>query len=246
MPRYRALVAYDGTAYVGFQRQRPGHITIQGELERVISQLAQHPTTIIGAGRTDSGVHALGQTICFDMDWRHSSQALENAINVNLPADIAVYQLSHAAPTFHPRYDARRRAYRYVIYNEPVRQPLLRHYSWHVKRPLDVEAMNEAAALLPGVQDFATFGRPPQGNNTVRELFTAFWQREEPLLVFTIEANAFLYRMVRSIVGSLKAVGEGRWRVTDFQEALAAADRSRCAAVAPPQGLTLASVTYTE
>lgn len=241
---YRALIAYDGTAYAGFQRQREGQPTIQGELERVLAELAQGPIRIKGAGRTDSGVHARGQVIGFELEWRHGPGALQQALNAYLPADIAVLNLEQCEAGFHPRFDARRRAYEYIIYNAAVRSPIGRQYAWHVKRPLDEYKMNQAAQALVGVQDFATFGQPPQGENTVRELFTAVCRRDGKQVSIFIEANAFLQRMVRSIAGSLKLVGEGSWSVEQFVIALEACDRSRCGTVAPPHGLYLVSVTY--
>jgi tRNA pseudouridine38-40 synthase len=242
--RYRAQVEYDGTNYCGFQRQRDGFLTIQGELERVLTNLAQQSVSITGAGRTDSGVHALGQVISFTIEWRHDASALQRAMNANLPEDIVVKHLQETAESFHPRFDARRRSYLYRVYNEPVRSPLYRGRSWHVARRLDLGEMNEAAASLIGRKDFATFGLPPQGESTEREVFSAVWHAEAQFLVFQIEANAFLYRMVRSLVGSLVAVGSGAWTVDDFIAAFQAKDRSRSAAAAPPQGLFLASITY--
>lgn len=246
MPRYRALIEYDGTAYYGFQRQRPEHPTIQGTLEEAIRHLAQQPVTVTGAGRTDSGVHALGQVISFDIDWRHGLEALQRAINANLPADIVILQLNQASPTFHPRFDARRRSYAYHIYNAVVRSPVRRFHSWHVRRSLDVDKMNQAASHLLGQHDFGTFGQPPVGENRVRQLFRAEWKREKDLLVFHIEANAFLYRMVRSLVGSMKLVGDDSWTVEDFVAAFRSCDRSQSGTVAPPQGLYLVSVTYVD
>jgi tRNA pseudouridine38-40 synthase len=243
MPRYKALVAYDGTAYSGFQRQldRP---TIQAELEQALFKISRLPVTVIGAGRTDSGVHALGQVVAFDLNWSHGTAALQRALNANLPDDISILELAQAAPAFHPRFDARRRAYLYNIYNHAVSHPRYRRQSWHVIRPLDLERMNQAASFLVGEHDFATFGQPPQGENTVRQVFSAQWQRQEPFLTFTIEANAFLYRMVRSLVGTMKLVGEGSWTVEAFVEALEARDRTRAGQTAPPQALFLQSVTY--
>lgn len=246
MTRFRARIAYDGANYHGFQRQRPGEPTIQGELERVISHLANQHTAVTGAGRTDSGVHAQGQIISFDIDWRHDSQALLRAINANLPEDIAVLQLSPASPDFHPRYDAKKRAYVYQIYNAPVRNPVYRRYSWHVSKPLDETAMDICAQKVVGTHDFATFGQPPKGINTVRTIYRAYWQRDGEWLTFYVEANAFLYRMVRSLVGSMKVVGEGKWTVDDFDAAFCARNREKCATVAPPQGLSLILVSYAE
>jgi tRNA pseudouridine38-40 synthase len=242
--RFRALVEYDGTDYRGFQRQSNGEPTIQGEIERVLTQLASRPVSVTGAGRTDSGVHALGQVISFTIDWTHGAEALQRAMNANLPEAIAVADLAETVPSFHPRFDARRRGYLYYVYNEPLRSPLHRRFAWHIARRLDRRKMNEAAAALPGRRDFATFGLAPWGQNTVRELYQAEWRKATPYLVFHIEANAFLYRMVRSIVGSLVAVGTGAWSVKDFVAALEACDRDRSAAAAPPQGLFLASIVY--
>jgi tRNA pseudouridine38-40 synthase len=245
LPRYYALVEYDGSAYYGFQRQREGQPTIQAELESALGHVGHRPIAITGAGRTDSGVHALGQVITFNVEWQHGSEALQRALNANLPADIAILQLNEVSSTFHPRFDARRRTYAYYVYNAAVRSPLRQQRSWHVLRPLDVKGMNQAAAHLIGVHDFATFGQPPQGENSVREVFTAGWQGpKDELLVFSITANAFLYRMVRSLVGSLKLVGEGAWTVEDFVAALQARDRSRSGAPAPAHGLYLVSVAY--
>lgn len=242
--RYRALVEYDGSDYCGFQRQRKGFETIQGVLERTLTHLAGQPVAVTGAGRTDSGVHALGQVISFTIEWRHGAEALQRALNANLPQDIAIKRLEETDISFHPRFDARRRSYLYVVLNEPVRSPLHRRHAWHVAHELDLHTMNQAAASLVGRQDFATFGLPPQGESTVRELYSALWQEQDPYLVFTITANAFLYRMVRSIVGSLVAVGSGSWSVADFASALASGDRNRSAAAAPPHGLYLATILY--
>lgn len=210
----------------------------------MLGDIAASPVTITGAGRTDSGVHALGQVVSFDIAWRHDEEALLRATNANLPDDIAFSDVSAAAPSFHPRFDARRRLYQYHVYNRPERNPLRRRYSWHVRRQLDLQAMNAAAATICGTHDFATFGQPPQGENTVRQVFRAAWREEGRCLVFDIEGNAFLYRMVRSIVGALRAVGHGEWTVRDFVAVFQAADRSLAAATAPAHGLVLASISY--
>lgn len=242
--RYRAQVEYDGTAYFGFQRQREEQPTIQGELEKAISRLSGQRVTVLGAGRTDSGVHAWGQVIAFDLEWRHDEDALLRAMNAHLPPDIAIQTVVVAAASFHPRYDARRRAYEYVIYNAPVRSAHRRQRAWQVSWPLDVERMNDAAAVLIGSHDFATFGQPPEGENTVRHVYRAEWQRQDTELIFFIEANAFLYRMVRSLVGTLVEVGNGKFSVAQFQAAFQATDRSQAGTTAPAQGLFLKSVTY--
>ncbi len=256
---YRATVQYDGTAYYGFQRQRHGPggagVSIQSELEEALGRLAGQPVRVTGAGRTDSGVHALGQVIGFTIEWptRRGPEALRKALNAHLPRDIAIRDLAEAPPGFHPRFDARRRTYEYVILNGPTRQPLWRNRAWQVAETLDVARMSAAAALLVGTRDFATFGRAPAGDRpsaraTVREVLAAEWRRDvwlgDEMLVFRICANAFLYRMVRSLVGSLRMVGAGRWTVERFAAALAACERKESAMAAPAHGLYLALVEY--
>ncbi len=244
MTRFAALIAYDGTVYNGFQRQREDQTTIQGEIEQTLTGLAKETIAITGAGRTDSGVHALGQVISFSIDWQHEVDSLQRAINVNLAQDIVILQLKKVASSFHPRFDARSRTYEYRIYNASVRSPIHRLYSWHVPRALDLDLMDEAAQYLVGRQDFATFGTPPQGVSCVREVLAACWERRDEFLAFHIQANAFLFRMVRSIVGSLKRVGDGTWSVKQFVTALQARDRAQSGPTAPPQGLFLTSVEY--
>jgi tRNA pseudouridine38-40 synthase len=244
--RYRAIVEYDGTDFHGFQRQAQGERTVQETLETVISAVTQQPVSIIGAGRTDAGVHARGQVISFDAGWQHGDAALGRAINANLPSDLVVRNVAVASREFHPRFDARRRTYQYFINNQSVFSPLLRRVAWHRPRPLDLAAMNAACRLLVGEHDLATFGTPPVGNNTVRRIYAARWQGQENLVIFTIEANAYLYHMVRSLVGSLCLVGEGQWSVEEFARVLTAADRSLAGPTAPPHGLCLELVGYGE
>jgi tRNA pseudouridine38-40 synthase len=238
-----ATVEYDGTSYKGFQRQLEQH-TIQGALEQAINHVTGQCPIVIGAGRTDSGVHARGQVVAFDLKWRHSPEALLRALNSNLPTDIAFTTLSEAEKGFHPRFNAKRRVYEYRIYNSSVRSPLRHLQSWHIARSLDVHRMASAASTLVGIQNFATFGRPPTGSITIRQVYYSNWRRQDEYLIYTIEANAFLYRMVRSLVGSMKCVGEGAWTVEDFIAAKDACDRNRAANTAPAHGLLLDSVIY--
>ncbi|MBN1681005.1 MAG: tRNA pseudouridine(38-40) synthase TruA [Anaerolineae bacterium] len=249
--RYRGVVAYDGTDFFGFQRQAGHTPTIQGKLEAAVAHVTGQPVeavTITGAGRTDTGVHAAGQVIAFDTVWRHTPHDLWRAINANLPDAIALQSLSVAEPGFHPRFDARSRAYEYTLVVAPVRQPCLRRYAWHIARraPLDVDAMQTAAARLVGTHDFGTFGQPPQGNNTVRHvMFSEFVVAPDDIVIrYHIEANAFLYRMVRRIVGALVRVGSGHLTRDDFEAALRAADNQWPNPTAPAHGLCLTKVTY--
>ena len=243
--RYRATIAYDGTGYHGFQRQAPEHEpTIQGEIERALAQIGQPGTTVLGSGRTDAGVHATGQVIAFSAEWRHSPKDLQRALNAVLPADIVVLDLDEAAFSFHPRYDAVSREYVYTIYNAPVRHPLYRLNALHVAEPLDVEAMDAAAADLIGEHDFAAFGLPTSGEVTVRRMLKAKCFAALPLVHLELEANGFLYRMVRSIVGTLLRVGRGEMTREQFRAVIESCDRSRAGAPVPPQGLCLTRVNY--
>jgi tRNA pseudouridine38-40 synthase len=241
--RVRAIVAYDGTDYQGFQRQANGP-TVQEALESAAAQVAQENVSVLAAGRTDAGVHAEGQVIAFDTTWRHSVEELQRALNAALPADVAVREVEQATADFHPRFDARSRSYRYTIYNRPVRSPLTRRTSLHVRRQLDVDAMAEASRMLVGEHDFATFGQPPQGENTVRTVHRAEWSFEPGWLYFDIEANGFLYRMVRSLVGTMLVVGSGRMTVESFAQAFSERDRAQAGPTAQPHGLCLMQVKY--
>ena len=254
--RIRAVVCYDGTKYAGFQRQ-VDVLTVQEVLETALQRVTQAATSVVAAGRTDAGVHAAGQVIAFETSWGESVGGLRRAMNAVLPRDVSVLVAEEAAPDFHPRFDARRRHYRYRIYNGPIRWPLDRRYSLHMPYPLDVEAMNEAGRALVGEHDFATFGQPPQGSVTVRRVFRADWRAESGCrrafgvgpsggtwLTFDIEANAFLYRMVRSVVGTMLDVGQGRMSIGAFQEAFASRERSQAGKTVAPHGLCLIRVTY--
>ncbi len=251
-----ALVGYDGTAYHGFQVQA-GVPTIQGVLEESLSTFTTLQGRIAASGRTDTGVHARGQVIGLALQWRHSLDDLRRAWNAHLPNDIVVRRVVAAPEGFHPRFSARERTYRYFVREGAERDPLSRRYALQVAQPLDVAAMQAAAAHLVGTHDFATFGQPPQGESTVRTLSAAGWRiaesnltppglQDERSLVFTVTANAFLQHMVRKLVGSLIEVGRGRWTEADFAAALQAANGAHAAPPAPPCGLVLEWVTYPE
>jgi tRNA pseudouridine38-40 synthase len=249
MARYRALLSYDGTAYLGFQRQAGDAPTIQGAVERALMAVSGHQVTVIGAGRTDTGVHATGQVIAFDVEWAHSADALARAVNAALPADIALWAVvQHEG--FHPRFDALSRTYRYTVALAPHRLPLARHRAWWIRAELDGDAMQQAAERLIGRHDFAAFGQPPQGDNTVRTVVASQWATAErpgyTEWVYTIEADAFLQHMVRRIVGALVDVGRGSLTHEGFAALLDGAALRQKGSIAPPQGLVLEYVRYAD
>lgn len=241
--RYRAIVEYDGTDFLGFQIQARGR-TVQGEIEKSLQQVTQAAIRIDGAGRTDAGVHAIGQVVAFNATWKHPLAEFQRALNATLPDDIVISDLKIADPAFHPRFNALSRSYHYTILNQPWVSVMRRRYAYHVKKPLAVAVMNEAAQFLIGTHDFASFGKPPQGESTVRKITQAVWLVNGNLLTFEITANAFLYRMVRTIVATLMQVGLGQLTVNEFKTILAARHLTRSAPPAPAHGLCLVQVTY--
>jgi len=241
--RLAALVEYDGTEYAGFQVQR-GARTIQQELEQALAVVSGQAVRVVPAGRTDAGVHALGQVLHLEVGWRHSLGDLQRAWNANLPGDIAVRALAPVPATFHARYSARSRVYRYQIDNEPVRRPLVARYAWHVDRPLNVGCMAQAASLLVGRHDLRTFGQAPQGENTVRTVLRAECRSQGALVCIEVEADAFLQHMMRRVVATLVAVGRRRLSVGEFGDIMQARDPRRAAGLAPPHGLCLMAVHY--
>ncbi len=243
--RYRATVEYDGTDFEGFQRQAAGHRTVQGELEGALGRIGWRGTSLMAAGRTDSGVHGRGQVIAFDHDWRHTPDALVRALNAQLPADVSVRGVVEAEAGFHPRYWARARTYVYTVYQGPQRAALRDRYAWHVVEPLDAGALAAACQGLIGRHDFATFGTDPdEGTNTVRTVHRAEWVAEGETWRFSIQADAFLFRMVRSVVGALVRVGSGVLTTDRFLALIEARDRSQCPPIAPARGLCLDEVLY--
>jgi tRNA pseudouridine38-40 synthase len=242
--RIKAVIAYDGTDYHGFQRQSPDREpSIQGTLEGALSTIGQ-AGVVLGAGRTDAGVHASGQVIAFDVNWRHELDNLQRALNATLPADMAVLELEQTADTFHPRYDAVSRAYRYSISNTRVRNPLTVRYALHVPQELDVDAMRRALAYAIGDHDFVAFGQPTVGESTIRSLYRADVIARGSSIAIELQANGFLYRMVRRIVGTLIPIGRGEQTPEDFKEILKSGDPNRAGPAVAPNGLCLTEVNY--
>ncbi len=239
--RLLAIIEYDGTDFEGFQIQR-GKRTIQGELERALHRITGETIRVVGAGRTDTGVHATGQGVHFDTAWKQSNQVLQRALNAILPTDLAVRSLIQVPHDFSARFSALRRVYRYTIWNRAIRSPLMARYAWWVADPLDVEAMNRAAHQLIGKKDFGAFGTPPRGENTVRHVYRASVEREGERVIIEIEADAFLYRMVRRIVGTLVKVGKGTLSLEAFGQVIE--KKRRAGEAVPPHGLCLTQVKY--
>jgi tRNA pseudouridine38-40 synthase len=244
MARYQVVLSYDGTQFFGFQRQ-VNKRTVQAVVEAVLGGLGWSGRSILAAGRTDTGVHASGQVIAFDLDWAHSPGELLRAMNAQLPADVAVRTVSPARDDFHPRYAAAGRRYRYRLFCDEVRDPLRERYAWRVWPAVSLENLQRAAAGLVGTHDFATFGSPPRpGGSTVRTVTRAAWSLEEPDWVFDVEANAFLYHMIRRMVSLQVELAQSRLegrRVVDYLSDPAGASVQ---GLAPAYGLTLAEVIY--
>jgi tRNA pseudouridine38-40 synthase len=248
MARYQVILAYDGTVFFGFQRQASGpkQRTVQAALETALQQLGWQGKAILASGRTDTGVHASGQVIAFDLDWAHSPEALRAAINAHLPPDVAVQSVIQAAADFHPRFAAQARRYRYCLFCQPVRHPLRERYAWRVWPPVDPGRLREASAYLYGTHDFAAFGTPPRaGGSTLRSVTRAEWIAISPdEVAFEIVANAFLFRMVRRLTGFQVAIGQGMLEPQAMRECLESGSKALVKNLAPPHGLTLVEVIY--
>lgn len=245
MPRYRATIEYDGGPYNGFQLQA-GQPSVQGELERALAAFTGEAPRVHVAGRTDTGVHATGQVVHFDLDRVWEPRRIRDAANAHLGmAPVVMLAVEAVGEDFHARFSAKGRRYLYRVLDRRPPPALERARLWWVKTPLDVGAMDEAAQALVGLHDFSTFRDAHcQSNSPVKSLDVARVTRvgEEVRLVF--EARSFLHRQVRSMTGALVYVGAGRWKPEQLAEALAAADRAACPPVAPAHGLYLTGVEY--
>jgi tRNA pseudouridine38-40 synthase len=242
---YKSIVAYDGTEFEGFQRQAEGRRTVQGEIERALRQIGWAGKSLRAAGRTDQGVHALGQVVSFQLEWRHPAQDLTRALNANLPHDIAVRRTQETGMEFHPRFSAVSRRYRYSILIDPVRHPLLERYAWRLQSEPDLDLMQASARELIGEHDFGALGTAPiEGGHTRREVLEAAWRADGKDLTFEIEADAFLYHMVRRIAALLVAIGQAREAPEAVSEALTHPSAVWQGGLAPASGLCLTSVMY--
>jgi len=243
--RYQATIAYDGTAFAGFQAQ-PGFRTVEGELQSALAALGWRGRTLLSGGRTDAGVHAAGQVIAFDLDWRHPAGDLQRALNALLPGDVSCPALAPAAADFHPRYHALRRCYRYRVFAAPWPDPLRERFALRVWPAPDQAALALAAGDLLGKHDFGAFGSAPrEGSHTLRTVLRAEWLPKDAELEFWIEADAFLFRMVRTITGTLLEIGGGRREAGDIGRLLTEpVQKGKAAPPAPARGLCLMRIDY--
>lgn len=242
---FKLVIEYDGTAYSGWQRQKNDR-TIQEEIEKAIGIMTRQKVKVIGSGRTDAGVHALGQVANFVCDTKLTSDAFLKGLNSLLPEDIVIRSCQMVDLAFHSRFDALTKAYCYNILNCSVPAAIGRQYVWHIRRPLNTCAMAEASGYFVGTRDFKAFeGSGSPRAHTVRTVTMAELSvGHDGKITFDIEANGFLRFMVRNIVGTLVDIGTGQLSIHDIPEIFGSKDRGRASATAPPQGLFLMSVTY--
>ena len=254
MPIFKITLAYDGASYVGWQRQDNG-VSIQAQIEDALRALDGRDVTVTGAGRTDAGVHALGQVAAFSLARELEPEAVARALNGHLPRDIRVIAAEQAPTGFHPQFSAHRKTYRYRIWNDEVMSPFEREYAWHLPGPLDIDAMSAAARRLEGRHDFAAFQAAGSAvATTEREVFESVFRVSHPapgtrheaphVLCYEITGTGFLRHMVRIIVGSLVEVGRGRRTTEWLAGVIEARDRTLAGPTAPPQGLFLVGVDY--
>ncbi len=245
MPRYRLIIEYDGSGFVGWQRQANGQ-SVQEAIERAVLGFSGELVDVVGAGRTDTGVHATHQVAHLDLGRDWTLDTVRDAINFHIrPHSVCILRAELAAPTFHARFDAISRAYTYVILNRKPPPVLERNQVWHVTAPLDADVMNDAAQELVGKHDYTTFRAAAcQALSPVKTVDSLTVQRDGNHIIVHARARSFLHHQMRSFVGALRYVGEGKWSRADLADALAARNRARCAPVAPAGGLTLVAVDY--
>ncbi len=242
--RVKLTVAYDGTNYHGWQIQPEGD-TIEAQLNRHLSDLLREKIHVLGASRTDAGVHALGNVAVFDTTARMPIEKIALAVNTRLPSDIRVQESVHVPDDFHPRFCDTTKTYRYQIWNRRIPNPLVSRYSTYYYYALDAEKMHQAAQCLVGEHDFSSFcTAKPDRPNHVRTVYRCDVTREGDMITVMISGNGFLYNMVRIIVGTLFQVGGGLIKPEEMKEILEAKDRSRAGDTARPEGLTLMEIEY--
>jgi len=260
--KFKILLEYDGTHYHGWQLQKDKR-SLQGEMERAIQEITQETVRVYSSGRTDAGVHAFGQVVHFESQTQLSLEIFQKALNVHLPVDMVIRELSEVSQDFHALLDAKRKTYYYFIYNQRVPELFLKRYSWQIFKPLDWKKMKEALSYLKGRHDFKSFQSVgTEVKTTVRALYKAQilkstnsqikisqkpewrWIQHPHLYVIALEGDGFLKQMVRNIVGTLVEVGYGKISISQFKKILAAKDRRKAGPAAPAQGLFLVHVKY--
>lgn len=245
MPRYKLTIEYDGRPFCGWQRQAHD-LSVQQVLEEAIARFSGETVTTQAAGRTDAGVHALGQVVSFDLSRAWDPFKVREALNFHTkPHPVAIVECAAVDETFEARFSATARHYEYRILNRRARPALDAGKVWHVPVALDADVMHAAAQLILGRHDFTTFRASEcQANSPIRTLEQFDVSRQSDMIVVTARARSFLHSQVRSMVGSLKLVGDGKWSPREFRAALDAAERARCGPLAPPDGLYLTGVSY--
>ncbi len=246
--KLKLVIAYDGSAYEGWQFQKIG-TGIQQKIEEALAELFPCRPRLHSSSRTDTGVHALGMVAHFEVpraEWKMSTRKLALAINAWLPEDIRIVSAAHARKDFHARFDAAGKEYRYYVWNHPAMNPLIRRTAWHVPRPLDVRAMRQAGSALVGRHDFQSFAANPgyKKESTVRRLIRCDIKRSGRLLTFIIVGEGFLYKMCRGIVGTLVQIGLGKFAPNEVHAMLQKRDRRMAGMTAPAHGLVLWKVFY--
>ncbi len=245
MKNFRLIIEYDGTRYHGWQRQKKD-TTIQATIEDALALVTRQKISLIGSGRTDAGVHALGQVASFKCHTRLNADTFQKALNSLLPKDIVIKACHEMPLEFHARYDVKSKLYQYRILNRPLPSALMRCHIWHIRTPLNTDSINQALQFLLGRHDFKAFeatGSPR--SHTQRTILKADWVIEkEDIHSFYVEADGFLRYMVRNLVGTLVEVGLNRISVEFFRRILSSKDRRQAGATAPPQGLYLSRVEY--
>lgn len=240
----KLTVEYDGTHYHGWQVQPTGE-TVQAVLEKAVSTVLGRPTHVIGSGRTDAGVHALGQVANFLSDTELEPHRVQRALNALTPDDVTIKTVEIVPDSFHARRDGRSRIYEYRILNRPSPSPFLLKFAWHVHDPLNIALMREAITCLEGEHDFSSFRAAGcDAAHPVRTIYRASLSPRDELIVFTVEATAFLRHMMRNLIGTLVEVGQQQRTPQSFAELLTARDRTQAGIKAPPQGLFLIEVKY--
>ncbi|MFV9568477.1 tRNA pseudouridine(38-40) synthase TruA [Thermoanaerobacter mathranii] len=238
------VVEYDGTNYHGWQYQKNA-ITVQEVLQKAIKKVTGEEVNLIGASRTDTGVHALYQVANFKTNTKIPAEKLPYALNSVLPDDIVITQAKDVEDSFHARYSAKRKRYKYLILNRKFRMPTMRNYCWHISYPLNVEKMKKAATYLIGTHDFSAFKASGSSKtSTIRTVYDLIIEKNEDFINIEIEADGFLYNMVRIIVGTLSYVGLGKIGENEVYNILASKDRTKAGITAPPQGLYLIKIIY--